>query len=117
MSLGLADSIFLPPVAALYAWWTSPPREPALRSQLRDVPQECGEVALVLIGGRGSRPDHLSSGFVAARSLAELLGVVEVLELHPNNGACMGLCVRLGSELRCTVSEVRVLCKGQSESV
>lgn len=81
--------------------------------------QECGEVALVLIGGRGSRPDHLSSGCVAARSLAELVGAVEVLELHPNNGACIRLCVRLGSGLRCAISEVRALRKGHcgSESV
>lgn len=43
-------------------------------------------VALVLIGGRGSKLDYTAPRFDEARALGPLLGAVETIKLHPNNG-------------------------------
>lgn len=44
------------------------------------------KTAVVLIGGRGSRPNWLSKDVVHARRLQELLGAEQLIELHPNDG-------------------------------
>lgn len=46
--------------------------------------------ALVLIGGRGSRPDRCSPGLGEARALGALMHAAEIIELHPTKGTHWG---------------------------